>query len=250
MLRQNIIVFFVFLVLFQPALAEKPQHPVDKIRNKLTTLVPGMQPDSIKPTPVKGLFEVAYGAQILYFSDDGRYMFRGSLIDLDRRADLTERTRSKARKVALDKVSEDEMIVFAPAHTNHTITVFTDVDCPYCRKLHAEMDEYNKAGIKVRYLMFPRAGINSPGYKKAVSVWCAEDSNKALTKAKRGESIKEKSCNNPVMQQMELGQMLGVTGTPAIVLESGELMPGYRSAGEIITMLNRLTDQDSKTSKR
>jgi thiol:disulfide interchange protein DsbC len=148
MLRQNVIVFFVILLLFQPASAEKPD-PVDRIRDKLATLVPGMQPDSIKPTPVKGLFEVTYGAQILYLSDDGRYMFRGSLIDLDRRQDLTERTRSKARKMALDKVSEDEMIVFAPAHTNHTITVFTDVDCPYCRKLHAEMDEYNKAGIKV-----------------------------------------------------------------------------------------------------
>jgi thiol:disulfide interchange protein DsbC len=249
MLRQNIIVFLVILLLFQPAWAEKPE-PVDTIRDKLTTLVPGMHPDSIRPTPVKSLFEVTYGAQIFYLSDDGRYMFRGSLIDLDRRADLTERTRSKARKIALDKISEDEMIVFAPEHTNHTITVFTDVDCPYCRKLHAEMDEYNKAGIKVRYLMFPRAGINSPGYKKAVSVWCAEDSNKVLTQAKRGETIKEKTCNNPVKQQMELGQILGVTGTPAIVLESGELMPGYRPAGEIIAMLNQLTNRDSETSKR
>jgi thiol:disulfide interchange protein DsbC len=247
--RQNIIVFFVILLLFQPVLAEKP-HPVDRIRDKLEALLPGMQPDSIKPTPVKGLFEVAYGAQILYLSDDGRYLFRGSLIDLDQRVDLTERTRRKARKIALDKVSENEMIVFAPAHTTHTITVFTDVDCPYCRKLHAEMDEYNKAGIKVRYLMFPRAGINSPGYKKAVSVWCAEDSNKALTKAKRGESIKAKSCDNPIRQQMELGQMLGVTGTPAIVLENGELMPGYRPAGEIVTMLNHLANRGSHTSKR
>ena len=248
MLRVNIIVLFIML-LFQPVLAEKPD-PVDIVRAKLATLLPGMQPDSVKPTPIKGLFEIAYGAQVIYVSDDGRYMFRGSLIDLDRREDLTERTRSKARKVALDKVSEDEMIVFAPGQTDHTITVFTDIDCPYCRKLHAEMDEYNKAGIKVRYLLSPRTGINSPGFKKAVSVWCAEDSNKALTIAKQGKSVKEKSCDNPVMQQMELGQMLGVTGTPAIVLENGELMPGYRPAGEIATMLNRLANGDSKTSKQ
>ena len=249
MLRQNIIVFFIILLLFQPVLAEKPD-PVATVRDKLATLLPGMQPDSIKPTPITGLYEVAFGAQVIYVSDDGRYMFRGSLIDLDRREDLTERTRSKARKIALDKVSEDEMIVFVPGQTEHTITVFTDIDCPYCRKLHAEMDEYNKAGIKVRYLLFPRTGIDSPGFKKAISVWCAEDSSKALTKAKRGESVTEKSCDNPVMQQMELGQMLGVTGTPAIVLESGELMPGYRPAGEIVTMLNRLANRDSKTSKR
>ena len=249
MLKQNIIVFFIISLLFLPVLAEKAD-PVDTVRAKLATLLPGMQPDSIKPTPIKGLFEVAYGAQVIYVSDNGRYMFRGSLIDLDRREDLTELTRSKARKIALDKVSEDEMIVFAPRKTEHTITVFTDIDCPYCRKLHAEISEYDKAGVKVRYLMFPRTGINSPGFKKAVSVWCAEDSSKALTKAKRGESVKEKSCDNPIMQQMELGQSLGVTGTPAIVLESGELMPGYRPAGEIATMLSRLAKRDSKSSER
>lgn len=224
--------------------------PEQKIRGKLATLVPGMEPDTIKATPIKGLYEVVYGAQVMYFSGDGRYMLQGNLLDLEVREDLTEKTRSKARKRVMDKVSEDEMIVFSPAKSRHTITVFTDIDCPYCRKMHAEIDEYAKNGIKVRYLLFPRAGVNSPSFKKAVSVWCAKDSSKALTEAKQGKEVDKKTCKNPIESQMSLGQMVGVTGTPAIVLEDGELLPGYRPAKQMSIMLDGLAANTGKNAHR
>jgi thiol:disulfide interchange protein DsbC len=238
----------LLLVFLTQTLMADASDPEQKIRDKLATLVPGMEPDTIKATPIKGLYEVVYGAQIMYFSADARYMVQGNLLDLDVREDLTEKTRGKARVKVLEKVSEDEMIIFSPAKSQHTITVFTDIDCPYCRKLHAEMEEYNKAGIKVRYLLFPRTGINSPSFNKAVSVWCAEDSNKALTDAKQGKEVEAKTCENPIEDQITLGQMVGVTGTPAIILEGGELLPGYRPAKQMSAMLDGLTANDGKKS--
>lgn len=220
--------------------------PTDNIRLKLTALVPGMSPDSITVTPIKGLYEVTFGAQIMYFSSDGRYMLRGNLIDIDKREDLTENTRNKARKSVMAKIKDEEMIVFSPAKPRHSITVFTDIDCPYCQKLHAEIEEYNNAGIEVRYLLFPRAGVNSPSYKKAVSVWCADDSNKALTDAKQGKKVETKTCDNPIQSQMSVAQMVGVTGTPAIIFEDGELLPGYRPVKEMSMVLDGLAAKTEK----
>jgi len=235
----RIFIAFAITVLIQIGTAGAGD-PTDNIRQKLGALVPGMSPDNITVTPIKGLYEVTFGAQIMYFSSDGRYMLRGNLIDIDKREDLTENTRSKARKAVLAKIKNEEMIVFSPDKTKHTITVFTDIDCPYCQKLHAEIEDYNKAGIEVRYLMFPRAGVDSPSYEKAISVWCADDSNKALTNAKQGKKVETKTCENPIQSQMTVAQMVGVTGTPAIVLEDGEMLPGYRPVKEMSVVLDRL----------
>lgn len=241
MSKPLIVAILSFVLLAQSAWGEQPVA-VERVRSKLAELVPEQAPDSIKPTPIKDLYEVVYGAQVMYVSAEGRYLLRGNLIDLDQRQDLTEQTRSGARKEALAKVDESEMLVFSPSSkkTLHTLTVFTDIDCPYCRKLHSEINEYTNAGIKVRYLLFPRTGKNSPSYYKAVNVWCAKDRNEALTKAKQGKELPKRTCKNPVQSQMELGQLIGVNGTPATVLENGEMVPGYRPAKEMIQMLDHM----------
>ena len=235
-----LMVMVLLLVFLPQAIMADANKAEQRIRDKLATLVPGTVPDTIKITPIKDLYEVVFGAQVMYFSADARYMFQGNLLDLDAREDLTEKTRGKARKKVLDKVSKDEMIIFSPKKSLHTITVFTDIDCPYCRKLHAEMKEYIDAGIEVRYLLFPRTGKNSPSFNKAVSVWCAEDSNQALTDAKMGKEVETQTCDNPIENQINIGQMVGVTGTPAIILEDGELVPGYRPAKQMSAMLDGL----------
>ena len=121
--------------------------------------------------------------------------------------------------------------------TQHTVTVFTDIDCGYCRKMHSQMAAYNKEGIKIRYLMFPREGVNSDSFNKAVAVWCADDRQDAMTKAKRGEEIARKTCDNPVEAQFELGQKLGVRGTPSMILEDGEMIPGYVPPTQLAQLL-------------
>jgi thiol:disulfide interchange protein DsbC len=249
MFNHSLVALLLMLVIMNPAMAEA-QDATDALRARLSALVPGLQPDSIKPSPVEGIYEVRYGAQVLYLSADGRYMFRGSLFDLEQRQDLTEAASNQARMEILEKLDEQQMIVFSPKRPKHTVTVFTDIDCPYCRKLHAEIDQYLQEGIEVRYLAFPRAGVGSPSFEKAVDVWCADDPNAALTHAKRGEPVSDKTCDNPIKEQMELGQMLGVSGTPAIVLENGEMIPGYQSAKALSAMLDTLADTGKPLSKR
>lgn len=212
--------FFAFMILLlttPPLLADADA----RIEARLEKLLPGYEIDSIRETPIKGLFEIIMAPEVAYMSGDGRYLVEGRLVDLEARKDLTEPRRAAARKQALDRIGEDKMVIFAPVEYDHTITVFTDIDCGYCRRLHREIAEYGAAGIRVRYVFFPRAGVDSDSYKKSVSVWCADDRRRALTDAKAGKSLETKSCENPVEEHMQLGQRLGLSGTPTILLENG-----------------------------
>lgn len=211
------------------------------IKESLAKMLPEYKVSSIGETPIKGLYEVMLGPQVMYVSGDGRYLMQGRLIDLANRADLTEPRQAAARKMAVDAVGDANMVIFAPEKYDHTVTVFTDTDCGYCRKLHKEIDQYEAEGIRVRYLFFPRAGVDSDSYKDAVSIWCAGDRQKALTEAKAGKRPAQKTCDNPVKAHMELGELLGVSGTPAIVLDNGDLVPGYVPPKRLAAMLKANT---------
>jgi thiol:disulfide interchange protein DsbC len=208
------------------------------IKQSLARVLPGVTPDQIAPSPMQGVSEVLVGPRVFYISDDGRYLLQGSLIDLETRKDISEERRKDLRLDAIRKVGAGNMIVFPAEKERHTITVFTDIDCGYCRKLHKEIDQFNAEGITVRYLMFPRAGVDSPSYDKAVSVWCSDDRRAALTQAKAGGEIAPRKCDNPVKDQYELGGLLGVTGTPALILDNGELLPGYVPAKRLAQALD------------
>lgn len=214
-----------------------------QVRQSVGKLLEGQQPSSISLSPVPGLYEVLVGPKLYYVSADGKYLFSGKLYDIAKREDLTSPKEAKIKADMIEKIGEENMLVFAPEDYKYTITVFTDIDCGYCRKLHSEIKQYNDQGIRVRYLMFPRAGIGSPSYQKAVNVFCAEDRNSALTRAKAGEEIEQKQCDNPVAEEYKLGHMLGVTGTPAIFLQDGELVPGYVPAERMAAMLEEKAAQ-------
>jgi len=198
-----------------------------------------IQPEVIEPAPIAGLYEVVVGSQVIYMSADGRYMLQGELIDVQNRKSLTEPRRREAISALMDSVSEDDMIIFKPKKVKHVVTVFTDIDCGYCRKLHGEMDGYLEAGIEVRYMMFPRAGVGSESYKKAVAVWCSDDRNVAMTSAKSGKALELKTCKNPIDQHMSLVKQLGARGTPFIVLEDGSTQPGYVPAKQLARLLDQ-----------
>jgi len=195
--------------------------------------------DSITPAPIPGLYEVISEMTVLYVSLDGKFATEGDIIDLEEKKNLTENTRNHVRNNAINGIGEKSMIVFAPDKPRHTITVFTDVDCHYCRKLHKEVPTLNDAGITVRYLAFPRAGIPSDTYNKMVSIWCAEDPRKAMTDAKNGKTIPTKECANPIQEHLALGGKVGVRGTPAIILEDGTLLSGYLPASRLEKLLNK-----------
>lgn len=208
------------------------------VKQALTKAMPSMKLDSIKPSEVKGLYEVTVGANIYYVSDNGKYLLQGRLVDIATRTDLTEEKLSATRKLALDKVGEDNMVIFKPKINKYKVSVFTDIDCGYCRKLHSEIDQYLAQGITVQYLFFPRAGKGSDSYNKAVSVWCADDRNEALTAAKKDQKILAKTCDNPVDEHMQLGADFDVKGTPMIVTEKGNVFPGYMPAKQLAEALD------------
>jgi len=211
----------------------------DAVRGAIESLVPNAKIDSIAESVVPGLYEVTVAGNVVYVSAEGRYLLQGSIYDIPNKLDITEASRSKVRAEALAAV-DGGRIVFAPPNPKYTLTVFTDIDCGYCRKMHEHITEYNSAGIAVEYMFFPRAGIDSDSYTKAVSVYCSSNQQKALTEAKSGVELDRKDCSNPVAAQYELGQRIGVTGTPAVITEDGRQIGGYMPPEQMIQRLEAM----------
>jgi len=223
------------------ALALSPEE-VEKYMNEIR---PDLAVESVKESPVTGFYQMTLRTgHVLYISEDATHMFAGDLYQITPVAlvNLTEAAKSEKRKRMLDALDETEMLVFAPPkdELKATVTIFTDIDCGYCRKLHQEVPELNELGIAVRYLAYPRAGPNSASFFKAVSAWCADNPNQALTQAKAGQAIPQKNCDNPVAKQYQLGNEMGVTGTPAVFYEDGTLQPGYVPAKQLAQRLGIL----------
>lgn len=202
--------------------------PDAAIAASLKTLNANIKVDEVRETPIAGLFEVNLGGQIVYMTADGKYLVQGSLMDVPGKIDLTEQRRAGLRRGLLANAPSSQRIVFKPkGEVKHTVTVFTDIDCGYCRELHKHMAEYNDRGIQIEYMLFPRAGVGSESYRKAVAAWCSKNQQEALTKAKAGEDPGNATCVNPIEAQYNLGQQVGVTGTPTLVFPDGSVAPGY-----------------------
>ncbi|SMF35498.1 Thiol:disulfide interchange protein DsbC [Alteromonadaceae bacterium Bs31] len=210
------------------------------IIKNLTNIREGMQIRSVKESAIPGVYEVMImGQGIIYMDKNGEYFIDGKMLKLDgkRIVNVTDDAMVDVRKDLMATIKKDDSIVFSPeGETKAYISVFTDVDCGYCRKLHQEVPALNALGIEVRYLAYPRAGVNSNSYNKIASAWCADNPQDALSKLKGNppSDIPMNVCEgNPVAAQFELGQQAGVSGTPAIVLENGQLVPGYMPADRL-----------------
>ncbi len=228
----------VLLLMIMASVSQAQDYP--EVSQAIQKLVPNAQQIAIAETPVPGILEVQVDSDIIYLSQDGSYLLQGRLFDIDKRLDLTENARASIRRGLLQEVSDSEQIIFGSANPVHDVIIFTDIDCGYCRKLHEQIDQYNELGIAVHYMMYPRAGIGSPSYDKAVAVWCSADQKTALTSAKQGDDPVKRNCDNPVESQYQLGQKIGMTGTPAIVTKDGTLIPGYVPPGALRERLDNM----------
>lgn len=210
--------------------------PDQAIRQNLTKLQPDLPIEAIAESPMPGLYQIQLkGGRMLYASADGQFVMRGYLFQLkdDKTINLTEEAEKVGVAKEINAIPVSEMVVFAPKEPKTHITVFTDTDCGYCQKLHSEVPELNRRGVEVRYVAFPRQGVGSHGYNGLVSVWCAKDRQEAMNKAKSRQELPPGNCENPVAKQFQLGQMVGVQGTPAIVLANGQMIPGYQPAPQL-----------------
>lgn len=221
----------LILVGLMPAFAQAAS-PEQRLREQLSQRLPEMPIERIRETEREGLYEVKTGGNLLYVTADGGYVFTGQMLRLEEEGlvNLSERARSKQRREAISALDKDELIRFAPEEgkVKADLYVFTDTTCGYCRKLHRHMDALNELGIRVNYLAYPRGGPGSRGGRKLEAVWCSQDRHSAMTRAKQGETVSATSCDSPVKSHFRLGQSFGVTGTPALVTESGQMIRGYQ----------------------
>ena len=227
------------------ASANAAETPADATaRTAVHNLVPQATINSVEAAPLPGYREVIIGSQMVYVSDDGEYVLHGTLYDTQTKRDLTAMRLAVDHKAKVDAVPKSKRIVFGPEKPKYKVTVFTDLDCGYCRKLHSQIAEYNQRGIEVDYLFFPRSGLNSPSYDKAVSVWCAKDRHAAFTAAKAGKTPTPAKCDNPVAEEYKLGAQVGVDGTPTIFAPDGTKIGGYLTPAEMVAKLENLGKAD------
>ena len=240
-------IFFSVLLSFGcgDTLGDQPEKnlSISELKEKLSERFPdSIEIVSIKEVDIEGYLEVNLkGIEPLFISKDGKYLISGDIYEITEQGlvNRSEVRRNYLRKVTISEIDESEFIVFKPNKVEHSIFVFTDVDCGYCRQFHREINDYLDLGIQVNYLAFPRAGIDTESFKKIVSAWCSSEPNQAITELKLGYEIKENVClNNPVEKHFDLGNSLGVTGTPSIITSEGRLIPGYIPPQDLIGILN------------
>ena len=235
----------IFVILLSTVLnvsADVDIAPYQKALAKITA--PNVKVTAVFDTPIGDIKELMVdtgrGTDIVYMSTDGLYLIQGSIFDIDRRVDITDQKKAGLRAEKLSEFGEDSRINYFPDDMKYKVTVFTDIDCGYCRKLHADMKGYNELGIGISYLFFPRSGLKTASYDKAVNVWCAADQHKAMDQAKAGSQVAEKQCDNPVAEQYQAGLTAGVTGTPALILNDGTMLPGYMPPEQLKQRLDSL----------
>lgn len=211
---------------------------IKQLRAQIDEQIPGMPIKSITATPVDGVYELISDGQIYYINQDASFLLTGNMIDLNTEQNLTELRLGGLHMDLLADIDESNMLIYEPDEpSDRSITVFTDISCGYCRLLHEQIDTLLDAGVRVRYLMFPRAGLGTPAHEALESVWCADNPQSAMTTAKAGGQIDPASCNNPIEQHVDVAQQVGLRGTPLIYLDTGERVHGYREASILAKMV-------------
>jgi len=235
------------LIMGSLALAADTDPNIDEVRARISELFDVIEPENVNESPIAGWYKIQKRSIIAYVSEDGRYLLQGDLIDLDNGVNLTDISRDEARRDIMAVLSDDDVISFTPTDVKHTITVFTDIGCTYCRRLHSQIDDYLAQGIEVRYLLYPRNGPASREWNTSEEVWCATDRNSALTAAKLDRKFETSACDSSKIQDhYALGQQIGLSGTPAIVLEDGTLIGGYVPADALSQQLEQKIAQASR----
>jgi len=218
------------------------------VRDSIARISSRADIDEIDVAPMPGFYVVIVSGQMLYVSADGKYMLNGELVDLGSRQNTSKQAWANFRKAQIARVPASQRIVFAPAHPKVTISVFTDVNCAFCRALHEHIADFNKAGIAVEYMAWPREGVvttagrPTPTYTEMVSVWCASDRKAAFTAATNGAAPKAATCANPVKDQFELGLKLGLDGTPTIYGPDGRVLGGYVTPDQLLKAIQDGSD--------
>ena len=241
--------FLTSAALFVGAIAA---HAADNttqiITDALHKVAPNAKVQSIAESKIAGLYNVVTDGHVILMSGDGKYLIEGHAYDIDAHTDIMHEGMTEARKDGLSKIAKDKKIVFAPPNPKYTVTVFTDVDCPYCRQFHKQIAEYNKLGIAVEYVLYPLS-IHPGADKKAQTVWCEKDRNAAYTNAMNGQALPQKTCSNPIAEVTSIAAAMGIDGTPAILTRDGTQLGGYVAPAQLVQQLESLQAKSPAAAK-
>lgn len=232
-----LIISGLFMAVSLNSKAADPANDYAEIRAKISQLIPGLNSMEIKPSRIENMLEVRVGTNVFYVSKDGKFLLNGPLRDLERGENLTEKRLAEYRKTLLKDIPAIQPVEFPAVDGKQKITVITDVDCGYCRRLHQDLDKYHQAGLDIDYVMLPRAGKDSPSYVKTVNAICAAQPGLAITAAMNGETPDPAECDHPIDQHMQMARAMGAASTPNIVLPDGTLIRGYQTAAELSEMI-------------
>lgn len=230
-------VLLLSVIFLTPFSVSAEADGAEQLKQALAKSMPNVKPDKITRSPVEGLYQVVIGTQVVYMSVDAQYMIEGDLYNLKTKKNITEDAKSTVRLKTLKELGTEQMVIYRPDEVKDVITVITDIDCPYCRRLHEEVPDYMKLNVEVRYVFMPLKGAED--MKKTISVWCSDDQQLALDIAKAGGEVEEKKCDNPIKKHLNIARDLGIRGTPAIILEDGKLLPGYVPYDKLIAELRK-----------
>lgn len=223
-----------------PVRAQEVDPDLEQVRQKVATMFDMIEAKDVNLSPIDGWYTIQKGAVVAYISGNGRYLLQGDLIDLEKNINMSELARNESRRELMATVKDEDVIMFSPVDKKYSVSVFTDVECTYCRRLHSQINEYLADGIEVRYLMYPRNGPSSRAWTTAEQVWCSKDRNSALTAAKNDQKFASTDCDASIVgQQYTMGQEIGLSGTPAIVLEDGTLISGYLTPDQLRARLDQ-----------
>lgn len=225
------------------AAAPSDAQAAARAREAIRKLAPNADIQYVGPAIIPGFQEVVAMRSTFFVSNDGKYLVNGKIFDVERTIDVTDHAYAGIRKEALAKVPKSERIVFAASNPKHVVTVFTDVECGYCRRMHQDIAQYNAAGITIEYLAYPRAGMGSADAKLMEAVWCSADRKAALTEAKAGRPVPPKTCTNPVGRHHDIGEVVGLQGTPMVITSEGVALPGYMPPADMLRLLDVLSGE-------
>lgn len=244
-MRQTLFGFLLSVILL-PLQVFAKEH--QQIEENLKKNFPQLTIEEISASPISGLFQVMASGNIIYATQDGRYIIAGDLFDLkEGQNNLSEGARKTSRLKSLKAIEEENMLTFAAKKPEYVVTVFTDVDCGYCRKLHADMSKLNDLGITVRYLAFPRAGESSATAEKMSKIWCAKNKQQAFNDASNDKAVEGSVCpSRSIARGYELGQAMGINGTPTLVFEDGTIFPGYLPPEKLLEAVKQIHTQAKK----
>ena len=232
--------FIYFIVSISIFACSKKETSLDDALAAFEAKYPNVKVESIDRN-TDSFFEIRVDNQLYYLSSDLKYLIAGALIDFDTGENLTEASLKKARKKYISTINPSDLIIYQPDVVEHSIVIFTDTSCPYCQKMHNEIESLLNKNIEIKYILFSRNGNDNDAYRDMVSAWCSENRLEALDTIFDNNFIQAKSCDNPLEENFNKARQLGIEGTPMIFLEDGSVIPGYVSSDKITDILNKLT---------